>query len=74
LEQNNQNTGGAYIEKAENAYFIRSVDNREELPEGVIIEPYLDGRKILQQDLFCLYGSCTTPALAPCVGAMCKAW
>ena len=52
LEKNNQNTGGAYIDKGPNAYFIRSeglVNNLQELEKIVVKEN--NGTPILIRDV-----------------------
>lgn len=53
LEKNNQNTGGAYIDKNPNAYFIRSeglVKNLDELNK-IVIKPSENGTPILIRDV-----------------------
>ncbi|MCM4158272.1 efflux RND transporter permease subunit, partial [Gramella sp. AN32] len=52
LEKNNQNTGGAYIDKGPNAYFIRSeglVNNLQELEK--IVVKVSNGTPILVRDV-----------------------
>jgi cobalt-zinc-cadmium resistance protein CzcA len=53
LEQNNQNTGGAYIDKKPNAYFIRSegmISSLEDI-EKIVVKNTIDGSPILIRDL-----------------------
>lgn len=52
LEKNNQNTGGAYIDKQPNAYFIRSeglIGNIEDI-ENIVIKNNSSGTPILVRD------------------------
>lgn len=52
LEKNNQNTGGAYIDKGPNAYFIRSeglVNNLEEIKK-IVIKVNKNGTPVLVRD------------------------
>ncbi|TAN13683.1 MAG: CusA/CzcA family heavy metal efflux RND transporter [Chitinophagaceae bacterium] len=52
LQQNNQNTGGAYIEKEENAYFIRGVGLVKTLEDiGNIVVKNNNGIPILIRDV-----------------------
>lgn len=53
LERNNQNTGGAYIEKKPNAYFIRSegfVKNIEDI-ENIVIKNISNGNPVTIRDV-----------------------
>ncbi len=53
LEQNNQNTGGAYIDKKPNAYFIRSegmIASLEDIKK-IVVKNTLDGSPVLIRDL-----------------------
>ncbi|NCI46692.1 CusA/CzcA family heavy metal efflux RND transporter [Sediminibacterium soli] len=53
LEKNNQNTGGAYIDKNPNAYFIRSeglIKNLDELNK-IVIKANEDGTPVLIRDV-----------------------
>ncbi len=53
LEKNNQNTGGAYIDKQPNAYFIRSeglITNTNDI-ENVVIRHNANGTPILVRDV-----------------------
>lgn len=53
LDKNNQNTGGAYIDKKPNAYFIRSegmVSSLEDI-EKIVIKNTLDGSPVLIRDV-----------------------
>ncbi len=52
LEQNNQNTGGAYIDKKPNAYFIRGIGLVSSLDDvGKIVVKSLGGVPILVRDV-----------------------
>jgi cobalt-zinc-cadmium resistance protein CzcA len=52
LEKNNQNTGGAYIEKGPNAYFIRSIGLVSSLEDiGSIVVKNQDGLPVLVRDV-----------------------
>lgn len=53
LEQNNQNTGGAYIDKKPNAYFIRSEGMISSLDDigKIVVKNTLDGSPILIRDV-----------------------
>lgn len=53
LEQNNQNTGGAYIDKKPNAYFIRSeglVENLEDISK-IVVKNTSNGIPVLIKDI-----------------------
>jgi cobalt-zinc-cadmium resistance protein CzcA len=53
LEQNNQNTGGAYIDKRPNAYFIRSegmVSNLDDIG-AIVVKNDEDGTPVLIRDV-----------------------
>ena len=53
LEQNNQNTGGAYIDKRPNAYFIRSegmVSNLDDIG-NIVVKTVDDGTPVLIRDV-----------------------
>ncbi|MDR4498322.1 MAG: CusA/CzcA family heavy metal efflux RND transporter [Candidatus Scalindua sp.] len=53
LEQNNQNTGGAYIDKRPNAYFIRSegmVSNLDDIG-NIVVKTVEDGTPVLIRDV-----------------------
>lgn len=53
LERNNQNTGGAYIDKKPNAYFIRTegmISSLEDI-EKIVVKNTLDGSPVLIRDL-----------------------
>ncbi len=53
LEKNNQNTGGAYIDKRPNAYFIRSegmVSSLEDI-ENIVVKTKADGTSVLIRDV-----------------------
>lgn len=53
LEKNNQNTGGAYIEKGSSVLFIRSeglIQSREDI-ENIAIKPVLGGLPLLMKDV-----------------------
>jgi len=53
LEKNNQNTGGAYIDKNPHTYFIRSeglIRNIDEIKK-VVIKPSKEGKPILIRDI-----------------------
>ena len=53
LEQNNQNTGGAYIDKRPNAYFIRSegmVSNLNDI-DNIVVKTVDDGTPVLIRDV-----------------------
>lgn len=53
LESNNQNTGGAYIEKSTNAYFIRSeglIESREDLA-NIVVRTSESGMPLLMRDV-----------------------
>ncbi len=53
LEQNNQNTGGAYIDKRPNAYFIRSegmVSNLNDIG-NIVVKTVDDGTPVLIRDV-----------------------
>ena len=53
LEKNNQNTGGAYIDKKPNAYFIRSegmVGSLEDI-ENIVVKTKADGTSVLIRDV-----------------------
>ncbi len=53
LEENNQNTGGAYIDKKPNAYFIRSeglIKNLEDI-EKIMVKQNQEGVPVLISDL-----------------------
>lgn len=53
LEQNNQNTGGAYIDKRPNAYFIRSegmVSNLNDIG-NIVVKTKEDGTPVLIRDV-----------------------
>lgn len=53
LEQNNQNTGGAYIDKRPNAYFIRSegmVNNLNDIG-NIVVKTRKDGTPVLIRDV-----------------------
>ncbi|OOQ57349.1 CusA/CzcA family heavy metal efflux RND transporter [Mucilaginibacter pedocola] len=53
LEQNNQNTGGAYIDKKPNAYFIRSeglVGSTEDIGK-IVVKNNTDGTPVLIRDI-----------------------
>lgn len=60
LEKNNQNTGGAYIERKPNTYFIRSeglVNNLEDI-RAIVVENTSNGLPVLMQDVGTIqYGS-----------------
>jgi cobalt-zinc-cadmium resistance protein CzcA len=52
LEQNNENTGGAYIEKAHNAYFIRGIGLIKSLEDvGRIVVKNVNGVPLLIRDV-----------------------
>jgi cobalt-zinc-cadmium resistance protein CzcA len=53
LEKNNQNTGGAYIDKKPNAYFIRGVGLMSGIPdiENTIIKRQANGVPVLIKDV-----------------------
>lgn len=53
LEQNNQNAGGAYIDKRPNAYFIRSegmVSNLDDIG-NIVVKTFDDGTPVLIRDV-----------------------
>ena len=53
LEQNNQNTGGAYIDKRPNAYFIRSEGMVSSLDDigNIVVKTVDDGTPVLIRDV-----------------------
>jgi heavy metal efflux system protein len=53
LKKNNQNTGGAYIEKKPNAYFIRSeglIENLQDI-EDIVVKNTVNGTPVLIRDI-----------------------
>jgi len=53
LEKNNQNTGGAYIDKKPNAYFIRSeglIENTDDI-KNIVVKNTVNGTPVLIRDI-----------------------
>ncbi|WP_069658833.1 CusA/CzcA family heavy metal efflux RND transporter [Arcticibacter eurypsychrophilus] len=79
LEKNNQNTGGAYIEKKPNAYFIRSeglITSLEDI-QNIVIKTYANGIPLLirnagtvQYGSAVRYGAMTRNGKGEVVGAL----
>ncbi|WP_353185282.1 CusA/CzcA family heavy metal efflux RND transporter [Parapedobacter lycopersici] len=79
LEKNNQNTGGAYIEKQPNAYFIRSSGLINDLKdiEKIVVRVNPNGMPVLVQDVATVqlghatrYGAITRNGAGEAVGAV----
>lgn len=79
LQKNNQNTGGAYIEKQPNAYFIRTAGLVEELSdiEKIVVQVNQSGIPVLVRDVATVqlgnavrYGAITRNGEGEVVGAV----
>lgn len=79
LEKNNQNTGGAYIERKPNTYFIRSeglVNNLEDI-RAIVVKNTSNGLPVLMQDVGTIqfgsaarYGALTYNNIGEAVGGV----
>ncbi|PBQ30681.1 CusA/CzcA family heavy metal efflux RND transporter [Sphingobacteriaceae bacterium] len=79
LQKNNQNTGGAYIDKKPNAYFIRSeglIGSLEDI-ERIVVKTYPNGIPVLMRNVATIgfghatrYGAMTRNSEGEVVGAI----